>query len=410
MTHPLRHAAAPALAAALALQPSPLRAGIPVFDGLNWVENALTKVEAWVQTAQSIAQGDWASAAMYGSTSVTSLDSLGRVRTTLGRGLSARHRLERAYRNVNALRDLRSGVTLGAAELYGGATDIEMWAIGENWDWGERQHRTKLDEVWTRVLTKGRSAIDRSAQGARERLARVMRDDPCGDGTLSCPDGARVRNLLRAQVVLDLATVQRRLCEDSARLSELDREAAAADDTATPEAGAGAPGDATVPGSDDPAPGSTDGSSSSEATKQANYQLSTGGLQAQVLRLQQRREQARITELRGSVLREDCRSRISDEEVAALSERIRELEAAHAEAGVARATMQAMVVTRARMNCQGRGLANLHRIAYGTAGDPADYDTCVQERLDEIWDEALAHWSSDPANAGLAAPAKPAVN
>ena len=52
--------------------------------------------------------------------------------------------------------------------------------------------------------------------------------------------------------------------------------------------------------------------------------------------------------------------------------------------------MQAMVVTRARMNCQGRGLANLHRIAYGTAGDPADYDTCVQERLDEIWDEALA--------------------
>ena len=415
MTLPRRHTRFIALLAALALPAAPARAGLPVFDALNWVESALTKVESWVQTAQAIAQGDWAGAALYGSSSMTSAESLIRVRTTLGRGLSARNRIERAYRNVNRLRDMRENIALNGQALYGGAADLNMWAIGETWEWGERQNRSKLDEIWDRVLTKGRSTVDRATQRARDRLARALRDDPCGDGTLGCAEGERVQQLLRAKLVRELGAAQRKLCEDSAELAGLDRDAAAADDTDTPEAGSGDPGEESEPGSDDPAPGSTDGATSTEAEKRANFELSRAGQQAQALRLQQRQEQARISDVRGAILREDCESLISDGEMAELDARIRQLEAALGRAHAARATMTAMVVTRARMHCQGRSMANMHLLAYGTVAageggaEEEDYGDCAQARLDAIWSAAVATWSANEANAGLTPPDKPSL-
>lgn len=389
-----------ALLLALALSPGPARAGLPVFDPLGWIEANLAKIEAWVQTALHISQGEWSGAALSGSSGLTALESLRRARTITGRGLSAARRLDSVRRSAQAIAANRAlyvvPSSLTSATMGG---TVRWFAVGDDWDWGEAQNSTKLDQMWGRLMTRQREAIERITTRAERRMQDARRDSPCSSGDFSCPEGQQVARILRAEMMVDLMKAQRAACEESARATARRRAAGLADESEPPD-------DADP----DQMGTTTDGTVSGGTAADSRFENSQAGVLAGQHNLGLRQEQMQLAALREAIMLQDCSIEIPQSDIDETVERVEGLREALRQAQAARAAVASNLVSQARLYCEGRAIVGLRaHLAQQSVPPPTLHAQCVQDRLDELWDAAMVRWNADPELAALTPPVKPAV-
>lgn len=395
-----RLAPAAALAACLLATPPPARAAIPTFDALTWIEQNLTKVEAWVQTATAIAEGDWTTAALYGVSGGAAGDKLLRIRRRVGRALSVVRRVDRLRTQFAAL---RSPGDLYSVNLPPGFTgSVTEFAIGEHVDWGSDQQSTAADRAFARILTRARVEADRISRAAERQLTDLARRKKsiCGEGASTCDDyeqqvegvrlemrAAQAEEGLNRCLSIAEATYRAALAQinDSQLADEPDRAATA--------------------------PSSAPSTAPSSGTADENFESSTAGLQARGLNLEllnQERERARVDR---DLAVDACRQQFPAEHIAALREAAAEHVEAAGQARDARREFQSHVLSQARANCEGQLLGNLRGTLYGqsAAATQAQLEQCLQSEVDRVFDAIKAAYDAQHAPATLDPTLRPAL-